>query len=238
MQSRRRDFVLAGLGTALGAVGLAGCAGKPQAKGPKPVVTRIQVLPVTPPERFYTYNNLITPDIGSMLASNITNRAKSNVFSEKMEAERKALGPKLTAALIEELNRAGYQAEPLEWAGRDPAAPEEIDYEKVPATAPILHAYFSDIGMDSSRLSSYYVPRLNVSVNLVGRGADTDLYSETIYYGADSRGVASWSVPAAERFRFPDYASLLDKTDEVVASYDAGVQAIAKKMAQNLKALY
>jgi len=200
-------------------------------EAPKPVVKKILVLAVMPPDRFWTYNNWV---LGfAAIPSAVANRIKSNIFEEKMVAEREAMGPKLTAALVEQLRKQGYEAEVLDWPGRKD--PYTIDIGKLPGTDPVLHVYFGDTGMDSARLSRYYQPRVNISVDLVGRGELGSLYGESIYYGADARGEASWSVPAPERYRFPDFASLVDRPADVVASLDAGIQGLAQRVARNIK---
>ena len=200
-------------------------------EAPKPVVKKILVLAVMPPDRFWTYNNWV---LGfAAIPSAVANRIKSNIFEEKMVAEREAMGPKLTAALVEQLRKQGYEAEVLDWPGRKD--PDTIDIGKLPGTDPVLHVYFGDTGMDSARLSRYYQPRVNISVDLVGRGELGSLYGESIYYGADARGEASWSVPAPERYRFPDFASLVDRPADVVASLDAGIQGLAQRVARNIK---
>ncbi|MEJ8848764.1 hypothetical protein [Variovorax rhizosphaerae] len=233
MSSTRRKFVLSAAAAALGAVALTGCSRSSMPEAPRPVVKKILVLPVLPPDRFWTYNNWV---LGfAAIPSAVANRIKSNIFDENMVAERKAMGPKLTTALVEQLRREGYDAEVLEWPGRNPADPYSIDIDKLPGTDPVLHVYFGDTGMDSARLSRYYQPRVNISVDLVGRGKVGSLYGETIYYGADSRGEASWSVPAPERFRFADFASLVDRPAEVIASLDAGIQGLAQRVARNIK---
>ena len=93
---------------ALAVAALTGCASKPAP--PRPPLTRIMVLPVAPPDRFWAYNNMV----GGVIATSIANRVKSNLFSEKMEGERKLMGRKLTAALIEQLRAEGYDA--VEWS--------------------------------------------------------------------------------------------------------------------------
>jgi hypothetical protein len=42
-------------------------------------------------------------------------------------------------------------------------------------------------------------------------------------------------VPAPEHYRFPDFASLVDRPADVVASLDAGIQGLARQVARNIK---
>lgn len=148
------------------------------------------------------------------------------------------MGTKLTAALVKQLRREGYQAEVLEGAIRNPQSPEEVDYKAQPGTEPILHVYYLQADMFSSTTSTYYVPRINITATLVGRGSEDALWEESIYYGADAKGNASWSIPSPNRFQFADFQSLIKQTPQVLASYDHGIESLARRVARNLRKQY
>ncbi len=218
------------MAAAVAATALGACAHRSATPPPLPPLTRIRVLPVTAPDRFYTYNNMVAGFIGASIA----NRIKSNLFTEKMEAERRALGPKMTAALIDALKNKGYSAEAMPLpAGA--ATADDIDVAKLPPGDPVLYAQFGEAGMDSARFSSVYLPRLNLGASLTRPGSADELFSTSLYYGADARGEADWSLPAAPRFQFPDFEALMDRTPEVVASFDDGIRRMAERVAQQLK---
>ena len=226
----RRSVVLSF--AAIAALALAGC-GHRTPPPPKPVLTRIQVLPVTSPDRLYTYNNWVA----GLLWASIANRVKTNLFDEKMEAERKAMGPKMTAALVEALREQGYEAEVI----AVPSGYKDADYvdvTRLPTRDPVLYAQFGETGMDSGRLSSYYLPRVNIGATLSAPASGDALFSTSLYYGADASGNAAWSIEAEPRFRFPNFDALMERTPEVIESYDTGMRLMARRVAQQLKKDY
>jgi hypothetical protein len=153
-----------------------------------------------------------------------------------MEAMRKGMGPKFTDALVQQLNAQGFEAQVLEGVARPAASPDSIDYQKLPTTDPVLHVYFYDVGMYSARFSRDYVPRVNVGAYLVRPRNEVDLYNETIYYGADSSGNSSSSIPADARYHWSSFDEIVGKPQEVAGSYDDAVNALAIKIAQNIRA--
>jgi hypothetical protein len=232
MPTTLRKFLLATFLLALGA--LSGCARVPVAPpAPQAPVTRVMVLPVMPIDRFYTENKGIP--IG-VLWQSIADRVKSNNFTDDMDAARKAMGPAMTAALVKELKAQGYEAEVMEGVERPADSPDDIDYERLPGTDPVLHVYFSEVGMYSSRFSLDYIPRVNVSAHLTRPKADDALYGESIYYGADSRGEASWSIPADPRHKWPSYTTLSSQPEAVAESYEVAINALAARIAANIRA--
>lgn len=214
---------------------LAGCARSPVTPDEPfqpPRLTRILVIPVTPIAKLHTENKGIP--IG-VLWQSIADRIKSSNFNDRMEAMRKDMGSKLTAALVKQLRTQGYEAEVIEGIRRPASSPDNIDYTGLPVTDPVLHIYFNEVGMYSSRFSMDYVPRVNLSAYLI-RPQDADtLYGETIYYGADSRGSASWSVPADARHRWASFDELVGKPQEVAQSYEDAVDALAARIAKNIR---
>lgn len=223
---RRRVFLLL---SALVVIG--GCSHAPVAP-PKVVGNRIQVIPVMPIDRLYTENKGIPVGI---LWQSIADRIKSNNFTDHMEDMRKAMGPKMTTALVKALSARGYEARVMEGIERPAESPDNIEYERLPGTEPVLHVYFSEVGMLSSRFSVDYVPRVNVGANLIRPKDDDYLYSETIYYGADARGDATWSVPAPSQHKWPSFDALVTQSKEVSDSYDSAMNALAEKIAANIR---
>lgn len=212
---------------------LVGCAAPSAPPEPKPHVARIRVLPVMPIERLYTDNKGIPVGV---LWQAIADRVKSNDFTQRMESTRLGLGPKFTAALVESLKAEGFEASVMEGVERPPKSPENIDYTRRPAGDPILHVYIPELRMYSSRFSLDYIPRVNVSALLMRAQSDDAIYSESLYYGADSRGTASWSIPADPRFKWPSFSALVERPEVVAESYEAAVSAIAHRIAANIRA--
>ena len=211
---------------------LAGCARSPVTPVEPPPVTRIWVLPVMPIAKLHTENKGIPLGV---LWQSLADRIKSSDFNERMEAVRKDMGPKMTAALVRQLNAQGYEAQVLEGVPRPASSPEDIDYSRLPPTGHLLHIYFNEVGMHSARFSMDYVPRVNLSAYLIAPVEQGTVYGETLYYGADSSGNASWSVPANASHRWSSFGELVEKPQEVARSYDEALEALAAKIAQNIR---
>jgi hypothetical protein len=90
---------------------LVGCARSPVAPAQPEPVTRIMVIPVAPIAKMYTENKSIPLGV---LWQSLADRIKSSDFDKRMEAVRKDMGPKLTAALVRELTAQGYDVQALE----------------------------------------------------------------------------------------------------------------------------
>lgn len=228
----RRSFMLWAMAAA-GAGELPACGHRGPPPPPKPALTRILVLPATSPDRFYTYNNWV----GGLLWSSIANRVKTNLFDEKMEAQRKTLGPKMTTALVEALRAAGYDADIIAVPARYKDA-DYVDVTQLPTRDPVFYLQFGETGMDSGRLSSYYLPRLNVGATLTAPASGDTLFTTSLYYGADAGSNKDWGIEAEPQFRFPDFDALMNRTPEVVESFEVGMQAMARRIVQQLKRDY
>jgi len=212
---------------------LAACSSAPRTPPPLPSITRIMVIPVAPIAKLHTENKGIPLGV---LWQSIADRVKGSEFNERMESVRKDMGPKLTAALVEQLNAQGYQAQALEGVVRPAASPDNLDYGKLPTSEPVLHVYFNEVGMYSARFSTDYVPRVNLSAYLMDSKDGDTVYSETIYYGADASGDTSGSVPANARDRWGSFGELVARPGDVARSYDDAVTALATRIARNIRA--
>ena len=212
---------------------LAACGSGPRTPPPLPKITRVMVIPVAPIGKMHTENKGIPLGV---LWQSLADRIKGADFNERMEAVRRGMGPKLTAALVQQLNAQGYQAEALEGVSRPAASPDNIDYSRLPTTEPVLHVYFNEVGMYSARFSTDYVPRVNVSAYLMDSKDGDTVYSETLYYGADASGDKTVNVPADPGHRWGSFGELVAQPQAVAASYDAAVVALATRIARNIRA--
>jgi len=220
--------------TALVAFGLlSGCARSPVVPQQQAPVKRVMVVPVTPIDKLHTENKGIPLGV---LWQSVADRIKSSDFNDRMEATRKDMGPKLTAALVRQLAAQGFEAKVVEGASSR-SAESAIDESKLPPTDAVLRIYLNEVGMFSARFSKDYVPRVNLSAYLVRGETEDSLYSETLYYGADATSEkASWSVPANPEHRWSSFSELVERPQEVVQSYDHAVDALATRIAQNIRA--
>lgn len=212
---------------------LAGCARSPVTPVQQAPVARIMVVPVAPIDKMHTENKGVPLGV---LWQSLADRIKSADFNERMETTRKDMGRKLTAALVRQLAVQGYEAQVVEVASERPAQ-SVIDESKLPPTDAVLRVELNEVGMYSARFSRDYVPRVNLSAYLVRGETEDSLYSETLYYGADATNEkASWSVPANPDHRWSSFNELFEHPQEVARSYDHAVNALATRIAQNIRA--
>ncbi|RTQ31926.1 hypothetical protein EJP69_24935 [Variovorax gossypii] len=191
------------------------------------------VIPVTPITKMHTENKGIPLGI---LWQSLADRIKSSDFDKLMETARRDMGPKLTVALVRELIAQGYDAQVLEGVVRPANSPDRIDYSRLPTTDPVLHIYLNEVGMYSARFSMDYVPRVNLSAYLLRPSNEDEIYSETIYYGADSNGNTSSSIPADARHHWSSFNEMYEHPEQVSQSYDVAIDALAAKIAANIRA--
>lgn len=215
----------------VGSLWLAACGSSPPA--PPPIVTRIMVIPVAPIAKLHTENKGIPLGV---LWQSIADRVKGSDFNERMESVRKDMGPRLTAALVAQLNAQGYQAQVLDGVVRPAGSPDNIDLAKLPTSLPVLHVYFNEVGMLSARFSNDYVPRVNVSGYLMSATNGDTVWTDTIYYGADASGDTPTSVPGNPAYRWASFGELVGQPQAVAQSYDDAVDALALRIAKNIRA--
>lgn len=228
-----RRALLRGLGA--GALVLSGCASKPRV--PPPPYQRIALIPVWPPAELYTENRMFAlPLLPAMLANSIANRGKSETFGAHMDAARRRLGPAMTRMVQEELATRGVPNALLD-VPRSERWPDIFDYPRLPTRDALLHVWFSDVSMDSSRLSSVYVPRVNMGFGFLPR-VDVP-YDQQLYidyrYGADAGSEdKGWSIPADPRYRWADFDALMAQSDAIGQSWLEGCRQIARRIARDL----
>ena len=232
-KSFKRTQAAAALLCALSFTLLSGCASRAKPVDAPPI-TQVMVLPVAPVKKLYTENKGIPVGV---LWQGLADRIKSNAFTESMEVTRNAMALALTTALLKELNGSGFDAQLLKGVARPASSPDDIDYPKLPTVLSVLHVYFDEVGMYSSRFSLDYIPRVNVTAHLVRPQDEDSIYSETVYYGADAGSKASRSIPSDPQYKWPSFDALIQQPREVSDAYGAAVAAIASKIAVNLRTL-
>lgn len=232
-RTARRPIVVLLLSAAALLIG--GCGSAP----PRPPIPfkAIALVPVLSPAKLYTDNRMVPlPVLPVLIASSIANRAKSAEFSRQMEKSRSEMGPQFTRMLLEELQARGFAVHVLEGIARPPTDPEGIDYATLPTQDAVLHVYFNDVSMESSRLSSSYLPRVNVDVVFLPRGDRPDDGTSLSYrYGADaSDDGKSWSIPSDPKYRFPDFGALVSRAADVSESWQKAMRETARRIARDL----
>ena len=211
-----------------------GACGSQPSKAPLPF-RAIALIPVASPASIYTENRMLPIALPLVIASSISNKGKSAAFSQRMDSVRQRLGPRFTAMLTEELKAQGFTVNMLGGFERSPTDPDDIAYAKLPTHDAVLHVWFSDVSMDSSRLSSEYVPRVNVDAAFYPqKSAPDDALSFYYRYGTDASGDKPWSIPSADKYRYPNFDALISRSDDVAEGWEAGLREMAKRLARSL----
>lgn len=225
-----------GLLLLVGMLALVGCASRKPAT-PRPAFKEIAVVPVMSPESVYTENRMFAaPILPAMIATSISNRAKSRGFDQHMASARQSLGPRFTQMLVEALRAKGLSAHVWDTMPRDPRAPDNIEYAKLPTDDAVLHVWFNDLAMDSPRTSSDYLPRMNVDGYFFPTRTAAEEHQTYFYfrYGADASGQKPWSIPSDAKYRFPNFDALIERSSDVDASWQDGMREMARRMADSI----
>ena len=213
---------------------LGGCAARKPAT-PRPIFKNIAVVPVTSPASVYTENRMFAaPILPALIATSVANRAKSRDFDQHMDKARRSLGPDFTQILVDALRAKGLSAYAWDAMPRDPKAPDNIEYSKLPTDDAVLHVWFNDLAMDSPRTSSDYLPRVNVDAYFFPSRAAVDDHQTYFYfrYGADAGGQKPWSIPSDAKYRFPSFDALIERSNDVEASWQEAMREMALRMAE------
>ncbi|RYF48727.1 MAG: hypothetical protein EOO27_34945 [Comamonadaceae bacterium] len=165
----------------------------------------------------------------------IADTIKSNDFTQRLDQTRQGSAARMTDALVNALNAQGFDARVLQGVPRSPKDPNYIDPKKLPTTDPVFHVQFNEVGMYSSRFSMDYVPRMNVYAELIDSANNDFGYSDYVYYGADARGAAPWSIPSDPAFKWSSFNAMVERPQGVTDAYNAAVDAIAVRLAANLR---
>ncbi len=112
---------------------------------------------------------------------------------------------------------------------------DNVDYDKITTDADaILHLWIDEIGVYSSHMSTYYIPRLNVGGKLWVKGQDESLYSEEIYYGVDAKAGKKWAIVPDAKYAYPTFDALMAKIAEVQTALASGTSQISKRMSEQI----
>jgi len=90
--------------------------------------------------------------------------------------------------------------------------------------------------MYSARFSLDYMPRVNLTAYLAYPASGDEVYSEDIRYGADADGDTPNDIPADPRHRWTSFNEMYAQPQQVAYSYDTAVEALAARIARNIRA--
>lgn len=216
---------------------LAGCASPPAEAPTKLVVKKIAILPVQElaTASLENRNSVVYAVPIASVGFHLDSKAKQQMFSEKLLAQKLTLGSDLTSYLAQTLAKDGFEVTILSEVPRPVDDPEDVDYETIKTDADaILHVYFDDVGLFSGMTSSDYLPRVNVEVRLHSTKRNEDLYDETLCYGVDARHGEKWAI-ADPKFAYPTFDTVMTKIPEIAAAFSAGAQAVGERAAGEIQ---
>ena len=220
---------------------MTGCA----SRAPAPVPTEaerhprsVAIIPVREAEGVSIDRNslwfLLYGGVG-VVVERVDMAQKRKVFEKRFTDATKWLGPEVTESLRAASVVRGMDAVVLSDIVRSEEDPEDFDYTKIDTTADVVvHARVRDVGLLSAAFSPDYVPKVAVSVLIVGRRSGAVLLDETFQYGAKATRQAFWSVPADDRYRFRNFDTVIEQVALVDEGWHAGARALGQRIAEQL----
>lgn len=146
------------------------------------------------------------------------------------------LAEEMTAALRVALAESGQPVVALDEVKYLADDPRALEYKKLKSSADlVLTANIFDVGLYSGQFSRKYLPRLNVTFDLVNRHTEDALYSQSIYYGADAKKSTDDQIPSDPQYAFDSYEQALDRQREIVDALREGIKKMALLVAKQIK---
>ncbi len=217
----------------------AGCANIPKQAYNKEANREIRQVTLLEPaaEPDYAVVNLGHPGqsfglIGLLIASGQIS-AKTAEFSKAIKAKGFDLAAEFKAALVAELEAAGY-AVTVQKVVR--AKPDFLPkYDNVPpGTQAILDPKLS-AGYYCAASNSEYIPTVRSAVRMMKPDGKQILYQEQITYGYEAGGQEAVTFPADQKYFFDDFDAIMAKLDVALDGMRKGVPIVAKQIADDLR---
>ncbi len=144
----------------------------------------------------------------------------------------------LQAAILSALQAEGPSVVPTPHLVFLEDDPESIDHIKsAPTTPKVMVVVVREMGLYSGRLSRNFVPKLNISVELIKKDKEATLYDEWLYYGADASKDTALTALSDPQHAYASYGEAAERGDELVASFRAGIAKLAKLAAAQVNPL-
>ncbi len=218
---------------------LIGCASKPVDTGPKPVVRTISVVSATLPQ-YYSLQNLSAVQFLIPIASlgySMNSRDKAKLLTDKLPAPSFRPDEDLTTAVADALRSKGYEVTILKDVKRTPDRPDSINLETLPhETDALVHVYFSDVGVESPRTTTNYLPRVNVNSLVYVRQNQSYPFDSVVYYGVDAREGKDWAMAADPKHAYPDFDFMVNNLDVVRSQFSQSAKQIGQRLAERIHA--
>jgi hypothetical protein len=221
---------------------LSGCSSTPKVEEvtvKRSPIAKIAIVEVTDPATLSVENRGGPLDLLALPGFVVTKKIqqeRSAFLASALRNNSLKLGQEMSVALSEKLTAAGYVVEVLKDVKRMPDDPDEVDLEKITTDAEaILVAKFKTVGLYSGQFSTKFIPRLNTEVQLVARKDLSDLYSQSIHYGADARKVAEDQIPSDSKYSYASFGDAVERQSELVESLRDGVSKTAALVASQIR---
>lgn len=155
----------------------------------------------------------------------------------KLLARRQFDAPhELQAAILAAMQAEGLAVTPTPALHYLPDDPNAIDYLKTaPATPKVMVVIVRELGLYSGRLSRNFMPKLNISVELLNKDQETTVYDEWLYYGADASKESPTTALSDPQHVYASYGEAAERIDEVIASFRSGIAKLAHLAALQMK---
>lgn len=139
------------------------------------------------------------------------------------------------ATALREYRQTVMMGDGIRYAEDDPGA---IDHKKskVESEMALVITVF-DMGLASNRFSTKFVPRLNVSFDLIDMRTEESVYSQSIYYGADANKNAEDQITADPRYSYDSFESAIERKKELIEGYRDGARKMANLVGMQIRSL-
>jgi hypothetical protein len=203
------------------------------------VIKSIAIVPATGPHVYSLHNRsaiqFLVPIAALGYAMSSSDRAK--VLNEKLPDPSFRLGETFTNSVAERLRANGYEVTILTDVKRKPGSPDtlEQDLADVPTTADaVLHLSFYDVGVESPRGSTDYLPRLNVYTTTYVRQNSSYPYEATVYYGIDASEAKEYYIPHDPKHVYNDFDAIIKDPQALRSNLSSGAAAVGVRVAERV----
>ena len=157
-------------------------------------------------------------------------------FQRVLKENSLNLGEELTTALRLALVEGGQPVVGLDEIKYVSDDPRVLEYKMLKSSADlVLSADIFDVGLYSGQFSRRYLPRLNVTFDLVNRHTEDSVYSQSIYYGADAKKSTDDQIPSDPQYAFDSYEQAMERRREIVDALREGIKKMALLVAKQVR---
>lgn len=238
-----RRLVIKAAIAAMAVATIAGCGSKPVNTGPKPVIKTIAVVPPATPASYSLQNlSAVTFLIPiSQLGYAQSNADRTKALSAGLRDPGFKLDEVLTSAVVESLRKQGFEVSVLADVKRQQRRPDTLEQElsELPTKADaVLHLGFEDVGLESPRRTTDFLPRVIVNVASFVRQNESYPYDATLYYGVDATEPRPHHIPHEPKHAYASFDAAMADLAGVRAVLRHGAVALGTRIAEQAGAAF